>query len=120
MTGAPDRRRGAKPPFIAPLILALLALGACSTLGLGTPHAATPAERGHAVALRACSACHAVERGGTSPVRRAPTFGSVEMAHVAGLPGRVAEITRAGHYGMPAVKLTPQEVDDLVAWIERR
>lgn len=99
----------------APLLL-LFALGGCSVMA--PRHDPTPAERGHVVARRACAACHAVEPGGASPNARAPSFGSVEMGHVAGLPGRVAEIARAGHYGMPPVALTPQEAEDLTAWIE--
>jgi mono/diheme cytochrome c family protein len=40
------------------------------------------------------------------------------MRHTAGLEGRVADLTRLGHYGMPPVKLSPQQVRDIVAYIE--
>jgi len=79
---------------------------------------ASPAGRGHKVAASPCGACHAVEPGKTSAQPRAPTFASVEMQHTAGLEGRLASLTRDGHYGMPAVALTPAEVDDILAYID--
>ena len=101
----------------AAIAAAALALGGCALLdpARGPP---TPAERGHAVAQRACAACHAIEPGGVSPRPPAPAFGGSEMRHTAGIENRVADLTRLGHYGMPPVKLTPAEVADLVAYIE--
>lgn len=78
----------------------------------------SPAQRGHALAQRACAACHAVEPGRDSPDPKAAAFGSLEMRHVAGLEGRVAELARAGHYAMPPQALTPDEARDVVAYIE--
>lgn len=96
----------------------LLMLGACAALGVRLHHALpTAAERGHAVARRACAACHAVEAAGVSPVPKAPAFPSVEMRHTASLESRVADLTRLGHYGMPPVKLTPDDVRDVVTYI---
>jgi mono/diheme cytochrome c family protein len=40
------------------------------------------------------------------------------MQHTAGLEGRVAELTRTGHYEMPPVRLSPGEVADVTAYIE--
>ena len=92
------------------------AFSACAAVGLryAPPSAAV---LGHEVAVRACAACHAVEPGGTSRNARAPAFGSLEMRHTAGLENRVAELTRRGHYEMPPLKLTPDEVRELVAYI---
>ena len=95
---------------------ALLALGACTTAA--RPEADSAAARGHQVARHACVTCHAVEPGGASPNARAPGFASLEMRHTAGLEGRVSDLTRLGHYGMPPVKLSPQQVRDIVAYIE--
>lgn len=77
-----------------------------------------PVERGHAVARRVCAGCHAIEDGQESANPRAPGFATREMRHTAGLAGRVADLTRAGHYGMPPLNLTPQDVSDVVAYIE--
>lgn len=84
----------------------------------GSSAAPASATRGRMIARQACAACHAVEPGGVSAQARAPGFGTTEMQHVAGLEGRVAALTRDGHYGMPPIPLTPGEVADLVAYIE--
>ena len=94
-----------------------LALAGCAALG--THHAPVTAEaRGLVVARSACAGCHAVEAGATSPQARAPGFASREMQHTAGLEGRVGDLTRLGHYGMPPLRLSPSQVDDVVAYIE--
>ncbi len=101
------------------LIAALLAaLGACAVMG-GPARRPPPtaASRGHEVAQRACAACHAVEAQGVSPRPKAPAFASLEMRHTASLKDRVADLTSRGHYDMPALSLSPEEVRDLVSYI---
>lgn len=98
-------------------VLVALALAA----GASAPHqalAATAESRGREVAKAKCAACHAVPPVVRSPNPAAPGFGSLEMRHTAGLEGRLATLTRKGHYGMPPIKLRPQEVQDLLAYIE--
>jgi mono/diheme cytochrome c family protein len=102
--------------FRAILVCAsILALAGCATDA--PSQAASAAARGHQVAQRACAACHALEPGSASPNAKAPGFASQDMRHTAGLEGRVAALTRSGHYGMPPVRLRPAEVQDLVAYI---
>ncbi|WP_293678666.1 cytochrome c [uncultured Phenylobacterium sp.] len=101
------------------MAILLLGLSLAPGAALGArPTGADPVARGRSVAIEACASCHAVERGGVSPVARAPGFATTEMQHVAGLEGRVAGLTRAGHYGMPPVQLGPGQIEDLVAYIE--
>lgn len=95
-----------------------LALSGCALRGGDQGAEPTPPERGRTVALQLCAACHAVERNGVSPQVRAPAFDSREMQHTAGLTGRVADLTRLGHYGMPSIPLSGPQVDDMVAYIE--
>jgi len=99
------------------VIAAALALGACAAPG-AAELAASATAHGHHVAKRACAACHAVEPGGESPRAAAPAFTSLEMRHTAGLEGRVADLTRLGHYDMPPVRLRPEDVRALTAYIE--
>jgi mono/diheme cytochrome c family protein len=94
----------------------LTALSACAATS-ARDHLPSPAARGHEVARRACSACHAVEATGVSPKAGAPAFASLEMRHTASLESRVADLTRLGHYDMPPLKLRPDEVRDLVSYI---
>ena len=102
---------------IATLATLVLALSACAA-GHGAKLAQDPApDRGHRVAQRVCAGCHAVEDTGASPRPNAPAFASLEMRHTASLSGRVAELTRKGHYEMPPLQLRPDEVDDLVSYI---
>ncbi len=103
--------------LILALALALASTG-CALLEAPRRAAPTPAMRGHEAAVRLCSACHAVEPGGVSPRPRAAAFASREMQHTAGLEGRVAALTRQGHYGMAPIELSAREVGDIVAYIE--
>lgn len=99
-------------------VVLFLTLSAGAAMGRPKPDPAVM--RGHDTARRACAACHAVERaGGDSPVPRAVPFASLEMRHTVGLEGRLADLTRKGHYGMPPVALTASEVADLRAYIEQ-
>jgi mono/diheme cytochrome c family protein len=75
-------------------------------------------ERGREIARRVCAACHAVEPRGSSPVPKAAPFASREMQHVAGLEGRLAALTTAGHHGMPPQPLSPEDVRALLTYIE--
>jgi cytochrome c len=93
---------------------AALALGGCAILQPPSDQVA----RGHAVARRDCAACHAVEPGGVSARPRAAAFDSLEMRHTAGLDGRVADLARRGHYGMPPVKLSLGDARDVAAYIQ--
>lgn len=74
--------------------------------------------RGRDLARHSCAACHAVEPGRLSPVPKAAPFASREMQHVAGLEGRLADLTSKGHYGMPPQRLDDRQVRDLLAYIE--
>ena len=78
----------------------------------------TPQSRGHVLAERICGACHAVARDQTSRDPKAPAFASVEMQHTAGLEGRLNDLTRLGHKGMPPLTLKAAEVQDLLAYID--
>jgi mono/diheme cytochrome c family protein len=95
------------------------ALGAGSAASGQAHPAPDPAvARGHEIARRACAACHAVESDGKSPRAAAPTFRSREMRHTAALDGRVADLTRQGHYEMPVIRLRPDQIRDLVTYIQ--
>lgn len=75
-------------------------------------------ERGREVAEKRCASCHSVAPGGAGPMRDAPAFAGRDMQHTAGLEGRLAALTRKGHYDMPPMTLSPDEVTALRAYIE--
>ena len=102
---------------IAVTVVLFVTLSAGATSGRPKPDPAIA--RGHNTALRACSACHAVEKSdGDSAVPRAVPFASLEMRHTVGLEGRLADLTARGHYGMPPVALSAGELADLRAYID--
>lgn len=103
---------------MAALVVLALTMGGCASLGLG-PKPDTPERRGLATAKASCAVCHAVTAGGAeSPRAKAPGFASLEMRHTVGLDGRLAELTKRGHYGMPPVALSAGQLADLKAYIE--
>jgi mono/diheme cytochrome c family protein len=74
--------------------------------------------RGHDLARAKCSSCHAVERDGASPSRRAPAFRAISGRYVElTLHRRLTEISETGHYDMPPMPARSDEVGDLVAYI---
>jgi mono/diheme cytochrome c family protein len=97
---------------------------ACS-LGFARPAAAqdpstAAADRGLQIAQSRCSACHAVEAGGTSPNRRAPPFTVVATRYgQRSLERKLAEIQETGHYDMPALVVHSDEAADLASYFER-
>jgi len=75
--------------------------------------------RGHALARQVCASCHAVERTGQSPDRRAPTFRSLSGQYVQlTLRRKLTEIAETGHYAMPAVNVDSEEVADLISYLD--
>ncbi len=121
--------------------LAAVVRGAAGVLGVGllaiacaTPPAAevplppasaaavSPAlsltEQGRAFVTARCSTCHAVERGGDSPVAEAPAFSTLSARYpLENLAEGLAEGLYVGHPVMPEFELTPEEVDAVIAWI---
>jgi mono/diheme cytochrome c family protein len=89
------------------------------SIARSVPCEAQPAnpDRGHALALRLCTQCHAVERGGTGPTMAdVPSF-----AAIAARPTTTAEHLAGRimipHPEMPGVSLTRQELRDVIGYI---
>jgi mono/diheme cytochrome c family protein len=102
--------------------LLLLCAAGCATSGQ-TPKAPKPldvsADRGRFYALRSCAGCHAVAGQGESPNGSAPSFAAIRLRYNAlSLPRRLAEISKNGHHEMPPIYMTPDEIQDIVAYVE--
>lgn len=82
----------------------------------------TPVARGRALAEVNCSTCHAIGRTGDSPYPPAPPFRTLPAKYdVEGLAEAFAEGIEVGHRGprqMPAFELTPDQIDDLIAYLK--
>jgi mono/diheme cytochrome c family protein len=119
----PDARRNMLKEA-APICL-LLGLVACQPAVDSQPIAAAPQAvegdlaRGLDVADRNCSLCHAVTPKGESPHPRAPTFRSLSARYpLDALSEALAEGIVVGHKGMPQIQLEPQQIRDLIAYME--
>lgn len=103
-------------------------LTGCTSLSSETPIAAAAseepgdAEAGRAFAEARCSSCHAVGETGASPYAPAPPLRTLHQKYnVEGLAEAFAEGILVGHKGpaqMPEFVLTPEEIDDLIAYLK--
>jgi cytochrome c len=103
------------------ILLALAGLlGGCATSGPGVVEPVGSAvDRGRFVALRSCAGCHAVGGTDISPNHIAPPFSLIRMKHdEAGLRRLLADISRNGHYEMPPIYMTEDEIRDVSAYIQ--
>ena len=74
---------------------------------------------GRRIADRLCSRCHAVGPEGASPLAAAPPFRTLGRRWpVDNLAEALAEGIVTGHSEMPKFELSPQEIDDFLAWLE--
>jgi mono/diheme cytochrome c family protein len=98
----------------------LLAATGCATSGQAPPKRLDASvDRGRFYALRSCAGCHAVGVLGASPNPNAPSFSAIRLRYNAlSLPRRLAEISENGHYEMPPINMTPDEIRDITAYIE--
>lgn len=75
--------------------------------------------RGKALVTRDCARCHAVGRGGASPLAAAPPFRRLhERYDVDALAEGLAEGLTVGHGPMPEWVFTPPDVEAIVAYLK--
>ncbi len=79
---------------------------------------AADAQKGHDFLTQKCGGCHAVEVTGDSPLAAAPAFRDLgERYPPEDLDEALAEGIITGHPEMPEVVASPQEIDDVIAWL---
>lgn len=111
-----------KPPLKAWLGLgAGLVLAGCAA-GAPPPPDVAPGgsvARGAALAQARCASCHAVDRSDDSPMPGAPPFRRLSDNYpVANLQEGLAEGLVTAHPGMPQFAFEPDEIRDLIAYLE--
>jgi mono/diheme cytochrome c family protein len=108
-------------------LAALVALAGCAADGPQGGAAAAPppsgltgsADRGAVLVRLKCAGCHAVERSGDSPMAAAPPFRNMGVLYpVADLQEAFAEGLVTAHPAMPAFEFEPQEIADVIAYLE--
>jgi cytochrome c len=66
-----------------------------------------------------CSRCHAIDNQGSSPMAGAPPFRDLKLRYPIGdLAEALAEGIATGHPQMPEFTFSPQEIDDLLAYLD--
>ena len=82
--------------------------------------AASPDEqRGKSYAQKHCARCHAIDRGGSSPLRIAPPFRTLHLRYpIESLGESLAEGIITGHPTMAQFKLDPGQVADVIAYLK--
>ncbi len=103
--------------------LLVLALGGCATEGAPQPSnpsaASASAERGGLIARERCGGCHAVGAMGDSPMAAAPHFRDMGVAYpISDLQEAMAEGLVTAHPAMPAFTFEPDQIADLIAYME--
>jgi cytochrome c len=91
------------------------------TLIILTPAmAASPQEqRGKTFALNNCAKCHSVDRASPSPLKIAPPFRTLHKRYPIETIGEaLAEGISTGHPTMPAFRLDPDQIGDLLAYLK--
>src|SRR4051812_13944945 len=103
--------------------VARLLIGAALAFSVAAPAiAAVNKARGEFFAREHCATCHAVGPIGASPYPRAPAFRTLPAKYdVEGLAEALAEGIIVGNTGerqMPEFVLSPEEIDDLIAYLK--
>ena len=79
---------------------------------------AQPATR-EGVCSGECARCHSIERSGNSPRDPAPPFRELHTRYpVETLEESLAEGIVTGHADMPEFELSPDQIDDLIAFLK--
>lgn len=102
--------------------LPLGGLSACTNTGVSPGPAsglAAPTLPGQEIATRLCSGCHAIGRTGESPHPDSLPFRSISLRYpVRSLEEALGEGIFVGHPDMPPFQLEPEDIDDLLDYIE--
>jgi cytochrome c len=100
----------------------LLAFAAAAFAAACVTPADDAAERGRVFAEARCGSCHATGLEGTSPYAPAPPFRTLhERYPVENLAEALAEgisVPHGGERPMPEITLTPEQIDDLIAYLQ--
>jgi mono/diheme cytochrome c family protein len=76
-------------------------------------------QRGRTFVLTNCSRCHAIDKVSPSPLPIAPAFRTLHQHYpVENLQEAMAEGIRTGHPTMPAFRLDPGQISDVISYLK--
>jgi mono/diheme cytochrome c family protein len=106
----------AHPMRSSPIALAILA-GLALWPAAGS--AQTSLTAGRRLAAQQCGVCHAVDQGDQSPNPKSPRFRDLGARYpYDGLRDALRQGMMVGHARMPVLRLSPVEIDDLIAYVK--
>ena len=110
------------------ILVSLFALGLTACAGRGDAVKpvepavradASAAERGRALVQANCASCHAVAEADVSKVAEAAAFRDLHRKYpVEHLQEALGEGIAVGHPSMPEFKMSPQQVQDVIAYLK--
>ena len=100
------------------LVSLAVGLGAIASGAIADGAPAGDIEAGRAMAQQLCARCHAIAGPGPSPLAQAPLFSRFgRQFRVDDLAEAMAEGLVVGHGPMPEFVFEPEEIDDLLAYL---
>jgi mono/diheme cytochrome c family protein len=85
----------------------------------GTLAGSSDPQRGKEFAQASCAQCHSIEPSGSSPRNPAPPFRELHNRYpVETLEESLAEGIVTGHADMPEFELSPDQIDDFIAFLK--
>lgn len=106
---------------ILPSLILTLALAACAASETPGPAAGAPSgqmmTQGRSIAEGVCAQCHAVRLTGQSPNQLAPPFRTLGARYDESTLSRKLADIETGHYQMPPLKMTGDEIMSLMEYI---
>ena len=107
-------KRGLQKSAVVPtIIICVFSLLICAVAG------AAERSAGAILAENNCARCHAIDKIGLSPNRKAPPFRVISHKYkLEYLQEALAEGIVTGHNMMPEFVLTPKQIDDLLAYFQ--
>jgi mono/diheme cytochrome c family protein len=101
--------------FLATAMVLLAALPG----GIAAAQSTGDAQKGKAFVEEKCARCHAVGREGESRLLIAPPFRTLSSRYpLESLEEALAEGIVTGHPNMPEFELEPDQISDLIAWLD--
>ena len=102
------------------LIAVIFSLAACASHAAPADTARTASlAHGRELVATHCSSCHAIDRTGDSPAPEAPPFRTLSRNYrVDTLAEALAEGISVGHPAMPEFQFAPDDVNDLIGYLQ--
>ena len=97
----------------------LAAIAVILLVQTGAAQTSPDVQQGLALVQTHCSECHAIDKSGASPLPIAPPFRDLHQRYpVEHLEEAFAEGIMTGHSEMPQFRFEPDQIDDLIAYLQ--